>query len=100
MGLTHQTVLIRGFSLPGFKQLTVDEATMFPDEPSISMHRSATIDFGYVVSGRCVLELDDGSKTELDPGDVIVQSGTAHRWSNPWDEPCVLIGEMIGAHMK
>ena len=54
---------------------------MFPDEPGIGMHRSATIDFGYAVSGRCVLELDDGSKTELGPEDVIVQSGTAHRWS-------------------
>ena len=73
-------------------------ASMFPDDPG--MHRSATVDFGYVVSGRCVLELDDGSKTELGAGDVIVQSGTAHRWSNPWNEPCHLIGVLIGAQMK
>lgn len=26
--------------------------TMFPDEPGMGMHRSATIDFGYVVSRR------------------------------------------------
>ena len=73
-------------------------ATMQPDDPG--MHRSATVDTLYIVSGRCVLELDDGSKTELGAGDVIVQSGTMHRWHNPWDEPCHVIAFLAGAHMK
>jgi mannose-6-phosphate isomerase-like protein (cupin superfamily) len=70
-------------------------ATMQPDDPG--MHRSATTDMLYVVSGRCILELDDGSKTELGPGDVIVQSGTMHRWHNPWAEPCRIVGALVGA---
>jgi hypothetical protein len=45
-----------------------------------------------------VLELDDGSRTELNAGDVIVQNGTMHRWKNPWSEPCRLIGALVGAH--
>jgi len=73
-------------------------ATMLPDDPG--MHRSATVDVLYVVSGRCVLELDDGSKTDLGAGDVIVQSGTMHRWHNPWKEPCRIIGLLVGAQMK
>lgn len=73
-------------------------STMQPDDPG--MHRSATIDTLYVVSGRCVLELDDGSKTELGVGDVIVQSGTMHRWHNPWEEPCRIVGALVGAHLK
>ena len=73
-------------------------ATMEPDDPG--MHRSETVDTLYIVSGRCVLELDDGSKTELGAGDVIVQSGTMHRWHNPWDEPCHVIAFLAGAHMQ
>ena len=73
-------------------------ATMEPDDPG--MHRSETVDTLYIVSGRCVLELDDGSKTELGAGDVIVQSGTMHRWHNPWDEPCHVIAFLAGAHMN
>ena len=73
-------------------------ATMQPDDPG--MHRSATVDTLYIVSGRCVLELDDSSKTELGAGDVIVQSGTMHRWHNPWDEPCHVIAFLAGAHLK
>ena len=53
------------------------------DDRNPGMHRSATTDMLYVISGRCVLELDDGSKTEISAGDVVVQSGTMHRWHNP-----------------
>src|SRR5262245_65652787 len=73
-------------------------ATMLPEEPG--MHRSATVDVLYVVAGRCVLELDDGSKTELGAGDVVVQSGTMHRWHNPWAEPCRIIGLLVGARLQ
>ncbi len=69
-----------------------------PDDPG--MHRSATADMLYVISGRCVLELDDGSRTELAAGDVVVQSGTMHRWKNPWNEPCRIIGALVGTHLK
>jgi len=68
-----------------------------PEDPG--MHRSATTDMLYVVSGRCVLELDDGSRTELKVGDVIVQNGTMHRWKNPWEEPCRIIGALVGAQL-
>jgi mannose-6-phosphate isomerase-like protein (cupin superfamily) len=71
--------------------------TMDPDSPG--MHRSATIDLLYVIAGRIVLELDDGSRTELAAGDVAVQSGTMHAWRNPYDEPCRIIGVILGAHM-
>ena len=73
-------------------------SAMQSDDPG--MHRSATIDMLYVVSGHCVLELDGGSKTELGAGDVVVQSGTMHRWHNPWEEPCRMVSAMVGAHLK
>jgi hypothetical protein len=62
------------------------------------MHTTATVDFEYVVSGRCVLELDDGATVELGPGDTVVQNGTRHAWRNPFDEECVMVVFLCGAH--
>jgi len=67
-----------------------------PENPG--MHRTATIDYEYVVSGRCVLELDDGASRELGPGDTVIQNGTRHAWRNPFEEPCVMVVVLIGVH--
>ncbi len=63
---------------------TVD---MLPGKVS-PMHRTNSIDYGIVLFGQVVLELDDGSATPLGPGDVVVQRGTMHRWRNTTDKPC------------
>jgi mannose-6-phosphate isomerase-like protein (cupin superfamily) len=76
-------------TLPGLRAHTE------PDNPG--MHTTATIDFEYVVSGRIVLELDDGASVELGPGDTVVQNGTRHAWRNPFDEPATLVVVLIGA---
>jgi mannose-6-phosphate isomerase-like protein (cupin superfamily) len=68
------------------------------DEPG--MHTTDTVDFEYVISGRCVLELDDGSTAEVGPGDTIVQNGTRHRWRNPFDVPCRMIVFIVGAERE
>lgn len=64
------------------------------------MHTTDTIDFEYVISGRAVLELDDGATVELGPGDTVVQNGTRHAWRNPYDEPCRMVVVLIGADRK
>jgi uncharacterized cupin superfamily protein len=69
----------------------------FPPAGGVRLVDSATTDMLYVISGRCVLELDDGSKTEIGAGDVVVQSGTMHRWHNPFAEPCRVLGALVGA---
>lgn len=46
-------------------------------------HRTNSIDYGIVLSGKLELELDDGRVTCLDPGDIVVQRGTMHLWRNP-----------------
>jgi mannose-6-phosphate isomerase-like protein (cupin superfamily) len=70
-------------------------AHMEPDDPG--MHTTVTIDFEYVISGRVVLELDDGATVELGPGDTVVQNGTRHAWRNPFDEPATLLVVLVGA---
>lgn len=70
-------------------------AHMEPEHPG--MHTTATVDFEYVVSGRCVLELDNGATRQLQAGDTVVQNGTRHAWRNPFDEPCVMVVMIVGA---
>ncbi len=70
-------------------------AHMEPDHPG--MHTTASVDYEYVVSGRVVLELDDGATRELGPGDTVIQNGTRHAWRNPFDEPCLMVVVLVGA---
>jgi mannose-6-phosphate isomerase-like protein (cupin superfamily) len=62
------------------------------------MHTTATIDYGVVLSGQAVLELDDGAMVTLNAGDAYVQNGTRHRWSNPGDVPAVIAVTFVGAN--
>lgn len=56
------------------------------------MHRTNSIDYGIVLSGRVELELDDGVVETCKAGDVIVQRGTIHLWRNASDtELCRII---------
>ncbi len=61
------------------------------------MHQTDTIDYGIVLQGQVVLELDDGATKTLNPGDVVVQNGTRHAWRNPTDEPAVLAFVLLDA---
>ncbi|PVZ19656.1 MULTISPECIES: cupin domain-containing protein [unclassified Pseudomonas] len=45
------------------------------------MHRTQTLDYGILVQGELWLMLDD-EEVRLSPGDVVVQRGTRHAWSN------------------
>ena len=56
-----------------------------------NMHATPTIDVIVVMSGRIDLVLETGP-VPLGAGDVVVQRGTWHSWSNPYGEPCELIG--------
>jgi mannose-6-phosphate isomerase-like protein (cupin superfamily) len=68
------------------------------DDPG--MHTTASIDYGIVISGDVVLELDAGAKVVLHPGDTYIQNGTRHRWSNPGDVPAILAVTLIGANHR
>ena len=62
------------------------------------MHRTETIDYAICLEGEIWLVLDD-SEVLMKAGDVCVQRGTNHAWSNRSDAPCfmcfVLIGDAI-----
>jgi hypothetical protein len=48
------------------------------------MHRTETLDYGIVIHGELWLVLDDG-EVRLQPGDIVIQRGTNHAWSNRTD---------------
>jgi len=68
-----------------FEQLGAPEAHG-TSGPHALMHRTETVDYGIVLSGEVWLVLDDG-EVRLRPGDVVVQRGTNHAWSNRTGEP-------------
>ena len=51
------------------------------------MHRTETVDYGIVLEGSLTLVLDD-SEVELEQGDIVVQRGTNHAWSNRSGKLC------------
>jgi quercetin dioxygenase-like cupin family protein len=53
------------------------------------MHRTETIDYAIVLSGEITMLLDEG-EVLLKAGDVLVQCGTNHAWSNRSNAPAVV----------
>jgi len=49
---------------------------------SAPIHKSETLDYGIVLEGERVLVLDSG-EIVMRPGDVVVQLGNWHGWTNP-----------------
>ncbi|KAM0194342.1 hypothetical protein ACHAPQ_008706 [Fusarium lateritium] len=58
----------------------------FPPRGSGHIHRTISLDYVIVQKGTILLILDDGSKTQVNEGEVVVQQGTMHGWENATDE--------------
>jgi len=80
---------------PDVKSTTVVNGTVFRVsrfEPGVAPrnHRTASMDYAVVLSGQIDMELDDGEVVNLRAGNVLVQRGTVHNWTNPGTEPCII----------
>jgi quercetin dioxygenase-like cupin family protein len=53
------------------------------------MHRTESIDYALILSGEITMLLDD-EEVLLKAGDVVVQCGTNHAWSNRSKAPCLV----------
>ena len=70
----------------GFAQMGASNAIKHDGESRHKiMHRTETIDYGILISGELWLVLDEG-ETKLNVGDVVIQRGTNHAWSNRTNE--------------
>lgn len=68
------------------------------DAFSSAMHKTETIDYGIVLEGERVLELDD-SALVMKQGDIVVQVGAWHRWTSP-REGALMAFDMIAAKFE
>lgn len=55
--------------------------------PHPLMHRTQTVDYGIVLEGELTLVVDRG-ETVVRAGDIVIQRGTNHAWSNRSDKNC------------
>lgn len=62
------------------------------------MHRTETIDYAIVLSGEITMVMDDVD-VQLKAGDVVVQCGTNHAWSNRSNAPCVIAFVLIDGEL-
>ena len=53
------------------------------------MHRTESVDYALILSGEITMLLDD-EEVLLKAGDVVVQCGTNHAWSNRSNAPCLV----------
>ena len=63
------------------------------------MHRTDSVDYAIVLEGEITMLLDD-SDVHLKAGDVVVQRGTNHAWSNRGSETCRIAFVLVDAVAK
>ena len=63
------------------------------------MHRTNTVDYAVILSGNIIMMLDD-EDVHLKAGDVVVQRGTNHAWSNQGTETCRIAFILVDAVAK
>jgi mannose-6-phosphate isomerase-like protein (cupin superfamily) len=61
------------------------------------LHRTDTVDLGFVVSGLLTMRLESGT-VDLNPGDCYVQNGTLHGWLNPGAADAVVALVVLGVN--
>jgi quercetin dioxygenase-like cupin family protein len=73
-----------------FKAMGNENASTFgQNQRHPFMHRTETIDYAVVLEGEIVMLLDD-QDVHLKAGDVVIQRGTNHAWSNRTSQPAVV----------
>ena len=58
------------------------------------MHRTETVDYAVVLEGEITLLLDEG-EVNLKAGDIVIQRGTNHAWSNRSGKPVKMLYVLI-----
>jgi quercetin dioxygenase-like cupin family protein len=58
------------------------------------MHRTNSLDYAIILSGEIYMLMDE-TETLLKAGDVVIQRGTNHAWSNRGTVPCQMIFVLV-----
>ncbi len=63
------------------------------------MHRTETVDYAVVLEGEITMLLDD-TEVHLKAGDVVIQRGTNHAWSNRSGKPVRMLYVLMDAKFE
>jgi mannose-6-phosphate isomerase-like protein (cupin superfamily) len=63
-----------------------------------AMHRSDSVDYAFILSGRIDYALPSGEIRTFGPGACVISAGVGHAWRNPYDEPCIYASISLGVH--
>lgn len=89
--------------MPTKKEMTdelIQAGQAVPDDwTKFNLHRTDTIDYMYVLSGK-ITSITGNDSIELQEGDFLSQVGTEHTWINDNDEPCILLCFIIGLNQS
>ena len=78
-----------------FKAMGAENASTFgQNKRHPFMHRTETVDYAVVLEGEVVMLLDE-DEVHLKAGDVVIQRGTNHAWSNRSDQPVKMLYVLI-----
>jgi hypothetical protein len=72
-----------------FASIGAPSASRYGNAPHPYMQQTRTLDFALILEGEITLVLDI-EEVQLSTGDIVVQRGTSHAWSNRSDRPCVI----------
>ncbi|HKP58456.1 MAG TPA: cupin domain-containing protein [Polyangiales bacterium] len=78
-----------------FKQMFPD-AEHKPDLRHPGMHVTQTIDYAILLQGELYAVLDE-TETLMKPGDILIQRGTNHAWSNRSDQIARIVFVLVDA---
>lgn len=60
------------------------------------MHRTDSLDYAIVLTGEIWMLMDnEEDDVHLKAGDVVIQRGTNHAWSNRGTEPCTMVFVLV-----
>ncbi|MEN2413624.1 cupin domain-containing protein [Flavobacterium mesophilum] len=83
-----------------FKTMKGEHASKADENaPHPLMHKTETIDYGIVLEGELTLIVDRG-ETTAKAGDIIIQRGTNHAWSNKSGKPCRVVFVLIDGQFE
>ena len=80
--------VFRIMQFPPDGELGMKEDSITPEPPM--MHRTASLDYAVVLEGEVYAVIDGGEKL-MKKGDILIQRGTIHAWSNRSDKPCTIL---------
>ncbi|WP_262410418.1 cupin domain-containing protein [Flavobacterium johnsoniae] len=60
------------------------------------MHQTDTLDYIVILAGEIYLIVDE-EETLLQAGDIVIQRGTNHAWSNRSDLSCIQLAVLLDA---